>query len=49
MKRTGKLLVALLAVVILLTSMSALTASAATGQPEKVSGNQPGNFNSAAE
>ena len=36
MKRTGKLLVALLAVVILLTSMSALTASAATGQPEKL-------------
>ena len=36
MKRTGKLLVALLAVVILLTSMSALTVSAATGQPEKL-------------
>ena len=36
MKRTGKFLVALLAVVILLTSMTALTASAATGQPEKL-------------
>ena len=36
MKRTGKILVALLAVVILLTSMTVLTASAATGQPEKL-------------
>ena len=36
MKRTGKFLVALLAVIILLTSMSALTVSAATGQPEKL-------------
>ena len=36
MKRTGKFLVALLAVVILLTSMTVLTASAATGQPEKL-------------
>ncbi len=36
MKRTGKILVALLAVIILLTSMSALTVSAATGQPEKL-------------
>ena len=36
MKRTGKILVALLAVIILLTSMSVITASAADGQPEKL-------------
>ena len=36
MKRTGKILVALLAVIILLTSVSVITASAATGQPEKL-------------
>ena len=36
MKRTGKILVALLAVLVLLMSMTAITASAATGQPEKL-------------
>ena len=36
MKRTGKFLVALLAVIVLLTSVSVLTASAATTQPEKL-------------
>ena len=36
MKRTGKILAALLAVLVLLMSMTALTASAATGQPEKL-------------